>query len=395
METIYLDHAATTPIDPHVLEAMAPYWSEHFGNSASIHSAGRAAAKGLEAARGQVAQVLGCHPTEIIFTSGGTEGDNLAIRGVAWAARHAGRGKHIVTSSVEHHAVSHTVAHLCDQFGFQATFVPVDAHGRVHPDAVAHALRPDTVLISIIYAQNQVGTVQPIAEIGQIARAHGIPFHTDAVQAVGKQSLNVRELGVDLLTLSAHKFYGPKGVGALYARRDLALEPLLTGGGHERGRRPGTVNVAGCVGLATALQLAEQERPQQVARLSRLRDRLIQGILARVPDARLTGHPTQRLADNASFVFRACDGETLLMALDLEGIAASTGSACAIGDPEPSFVLTAMGLSADWAVGSLRLSLGRDTTEAQIERVLEVLPGVVTRVREATATPGGASEEDR
>ncbi len=381
MNTIYLDHAATTPVAPQVITAMAPYWTEIYGNSASIHAFGRAAARGLEAARSQVAQVMGCHPTEVIFTASGTESDNLAIRGVAWAARDAGRGKHIITTTVEHHAVGHTVQQLCDRFGFEATFVPVDRYGQVDPADVRRAIRADTALISVVYANNEVGTIQPIAEIGQIARAHNIPFHTDAVQAAGKLSLDVNALRVDLLTLSAHKFYGPKGVGALYVRREMAFVPPLTGGGHERGRRPGTVDVAGNVGLAVALQLAEEKRGDETNRLARLRDWLIAGVLERVPDARLTGHPTARLADSASFAFRGCDGETLLMALDLAGIAASTGSACTTGDPEPSFVLTAMGLDPDWAVGSLRLSLGRATTGEQIERVLELLPGVVDQVR--------------
>jgi len=383
METVYLDYAATTPVDPQVLEAMAPYWTKVYGNSASIHAFGRAAARGLEAARGQVAQVLGCHPTEIVFTASGTESDNLAIRGTAWAAHDAGWGKHIITTAVEHHAVGHTVAQLRDFFGFDATFVPVDADGRIDPEQVGRAIRADTILISVVYANNEVGTIQPVAEIGRVARAHNIPFHTDAVQAGGKLDLSVKALNVDLLTLSAHKFYGPKGVGALYVRRDTALMPTLTGGGHERGQRPGTVNVAGNVGLATALRLAAEQRESETRRLIELRQRLIGGVLARVPHARLTGHPTQRLADNASFVFRGCDGEALLMALDLAGVAGSTGSACTTGDPEPSFVLTAMGLEPDWAIGSLRLSLGRGTTAEQIDYVLDVLPGVVEKTRAA------------
>jgi cysteine desulfurase len=380
-DSIYLDYAATTPVDPRVVDAMQPYWTEVFGNNASIHSQGRSAAKALESARAQVAGVLGCHPTEVIFTANGTEGNNLAVRGVAFAARNAARGNHLVTSAIEHHAVSHTIDQLRDEFGFEATVVPVDGQGMIDPSHIKQAIRKDTILVSVMYANNEVGTVQPLAEIGRIARTHNIPFHTDAVQASGKLNLNVDHLGADLLTLSAHKFYGPKGVGALFVRRGTMLFPALTGGGQERGLRPGTVNVPGNVGLATALQLIEEKREHEARRLIALRDRLIDGVLSRIPGSRLTGHPTMRLADNASFAFHKCDGEALLMALDLAGIAASTGSACTTGDPEPSFVLTAMGLEPEWAIGSLRLSLGHWTTEEHIERVIEVLPSVVERTR--------------
>jgi cysteine desulfurase len=378
---IYLDYAATTPVDPQVVTAMEPYWTGIFGNSASIHMHGRLAAKGLEAARGQVAEVLNCHPTEIIFSANGTESNNLAVRGVAWAAIQTGRGKHIITTSIEHHAVGHTVEQLCSWFGFEATIVPVDEYGVVDPQDITQAIRDDTILITVMYANNEVGTVQPVVEIGKIAREHNIPFHTDAVQAGGKLDLNVAQLQTDLLTLSAHKFCGPKGAGALYVRRGIALIPALTGGGHERGYRPGTVNVAGNVGLAEALRLAEKERESDTKRLTELRNLLIDGVLTEIPNVILTGHPSRRLADNASFAFQGCDGEALLMALDLAGIAASTGSACTVGDPEPSFVLTAMGLDPDWAIGSLRLSLGRWTTPEDIDQVLEVLPSAVNRTR--------------
>ena len=380
-EYTYLDHAATTPVDRRVVAAMEPYWTEFFGNSASIHTFGRAAAKALESARAKVATVLGCHPTEVVFTASGTEGNNLAIRGVAHASRRASRGNHIITTAIEHHAVDHTVGQLRDEFGFETTILPVNGLGIVDPSDIEQAIRSNTILISVMHANNEVGTIQPVAEIGSIARAHGIPFHTDAVQASGKLSLNVDELGVDLLTLSAHKFYGPKGVGGVYVRRGTTMIPFLTGGEQERGHRPGTVNVAGNVGLAVALQLAEDERENETIRVTRMRDTLIQGVLSRIDDARLTGHPTLRLADSASFAFRDCDGEALLMALDLAGIAAGTGSACATGDPEPSSVLTAMGLKPEWAVGSLRLTLGRWTVDEHIERVLEVLPRAVERVR--------------
>ncbi len=380
-DNIYLDYAATTPVDPRVVTAMEPYWTENHGNSASIHAYGRAAAKGLEAARADVANVLGCHPTEVFFAANGTESNNLAIRGIAFAARKAGRGSHIVTTAIEHHAVGHTVEQLRDEFGFEVTIVPVDKYGLVNPHTVERAIRDDTALISVMYANNEVGTVQPLSQIGEIARSSGIPFHTDAVQAGGKLNLNVDHLKVDLLTLSAHKFYGPKGVGVLYARVGSSLMPVITGGNQERTLRPGTVNVAGNVGLAAALQLAEKERESETARLSELRDRLIEGVLEKIPDTRLTGHPTLRLADNASFVFRDCDGEALLMGLDLAGIAASTGSACTTGDPDPSHVLTAMGLESRWSIGSLRLTLGRWTRREDIERVLDLLPSVVEKTR--------------
>jgi cysteine desulfurase len=378
---IYLDYAATTPVDPRVTAAMEPYWSEVYGNSASIHAYGRAAAKSLEAARGQVADVLGCHPTEIIFTAGGTESDNLAIRGTAWAARMARRGNHIITTPIEHHAVGHTIDQLCDRFNFEVTVVPVDIHGLVDPDEIGRSIRDDTILISVMYANNEVGTIQPLAEISQIARSHNVPLHTDAVQGGGKLDLDVNRLDVDLLTLSAHKFYGPKGIGVLYARRETALASTITGGEQERGRRPGTVNVGGAVGLATALRLAEEERESETSRLAALRDHLINGALARVPDTQLTGHPTERLADNASFVLRGCDGEALILGLDLVGVAASTGAACTTGDPEPSFVLTAMGFEPEWGIGSLRLTLGRWTTREHIDHVLQLLPGVVDEAR--------------
>lgn len=382
VRAIYMDHSATTPVDPRVVEAMLPYFTEIYGNSASIHRFGRAAAKALEESRRTVAAILGCHPTEIVFTGSGTESDNLALRGVAFAQRRAGRGNHLIVSSVEHHAVLNTARQLEEVFGFEVTYLPVDEYGMVDPDAVGRAIRKDTILISVMYANNEVGTIQPIAEIARIARAKGIPFHTDAVQAGGMLDLDVRRLGVDLMTLSAHKFYGPKGVGVLYIRQGTPYLPAITGGGHERGRRAGTVNVAGIVGLATALRLAQEARESENARLRRLRDRLIQGVLERVPDARLTGHPTERLPHHASFVFKGINGEELLLALDVEGIAASTGSACTSGRPEPSEVLLAMGLPHEWAVGSLRLTLGKSNTEEDVDRVLEVLPQAVARLRE-------------
>lgn len=383
--TVYMDHSATTPVDPRVVEAMRPYFTEIYGNSASIHRFGRAAAKALEESRRTVAAILGGHPTEIVFTGSGTESDNLALRGVAFAQRRAGRGNHLIVSSVEHHAVLNTARQLEEVFGFEVTYLPVDEYGMVNPDDVGRAIRKDTVLISVMYANNEVGTIQPIPEIARIARAKGIPFHTDAVQAGGMLDLDVNRLGVDLMTLSAHKFYGPKGVGVLYIRHGTPYLSTITGGGHERGRRAGTVNVAGIVGLATALRLAQEGRESENARLQRLRDRLIRGILERVPDARLTGHPSERLPHHASFAFKGINGEELLLALDVEGIAASTGSACTSGRVEPSEVLLAMGLPHEWAVGSLRLTLGKSNADEDIDYVLEVLPRAIARLREMQA----------
>jgi cysteine desulfurase len=380
---IYLDHAATTPVDVRVLEAMQPYWAEHFGNTSSIHSIGREAQQGLDQARQTVAEVLGCSPQEIIFTGCGTESDNLAVRGVAFAARAAKRGNHLITVPIEHHAVSVTMEQLRDLYGFDVTFVEVDQDGMVDPAAIEQAIRPDTILISVMYANNEVGTVQPLTEIGTIARAHGIPLHTDAVQAGGQLNLNVDRLQVDLLALSAHKFYGPKGVGLLYVRSGIELISALTGGGHERGRRPGTVNVAEIVGLATALKLAQERRETENARVAALRDQLVAGVFERIPEVQLTGHPTRRLPNSASFAVRGVEGETLLMALDLEGICVSTGSACTTGEAEPSHVLLSMGFPRDWALGSLRMTLGHLTTPEDIATVLDVLPRVVGRLRSA------------
>jgi cysteine desulfurase len=377
----YLDHSATTPVDPRVVEAMAPYWSESYGNSESPHAFGQAAAGGLEQARQTAADVLGCRPAEIVFTGSGTEADNLALRGLAWAARQSGRGNHVVTTPIEHRAVGQTVDQLRDLFGFEVTRVPVDGYGQVAPDDLAAAIRPDTVLVSVMAANNEVGTVQRMARIGRVCRERGVVFHTDAIQAAGRIPLEVDDTNVDLLALSAHKFYGPKGVGLLYVRGGTSLVPAITGGAHERGRRPGTVNVAGAVGLATALRLVEEERVAETARLCRLRDRLIEGVLDSIPDSRLTGHPVHRLAHHASFAFRGVEGESVVLGLDVEGIAASSGAACAEGEPEPSFVLTAMGLAPDWSIGSLRLTLGRANDEADVARVLEVLPAVVERLR--------------
>jgi len=378
---IYLDHSATTPVDPRVVEAMALFWRDVFGNTESSHAFGREAASALEGARQTVADVLNCRLSEVVFTSSGTEADNLALRGVAWAAREAGRGNHVVSTPIEHHAVGHTLDQLHDLFDFEVTWVPVDGHGLVDPEAIANAIRPNTVLVSVIMGNNEVGTVQRMVHIGRLCREKDVLFHTDAVQVPGRLPLEPDDMHVDLMALSAHKFYGPKGVGLLYVRSDTDLVPAITGGDHERGRRPGTVNVAGAVGLATALQLAEEERVKESIRLRSLRDTLIEGVLTRIPDSRLTGHPRHRLPHHASFVFLGVEGESIVQALDMERIAASSGAACDQGELEPSPVLEAMGFSPEWGVGSLRLTLGRSNTAEDVTQVLEVLPGVIGRLR--------------
>ena len=374
MNRIYLDHAATTAVSPEVLREMLPYMTECFGNAASIHGTGREAHRALDRARKQVAAVLGAQPQEIYFTSGGSESDNWAVKGVAWAAR--GRGKHVITSAVEHHAVLNACAWL-EGMGFEVTRLPVDALGRVDPDSVARALRPDTVLISVMTANNEIGTLQPIREIGELARSRGVPFHTDAVQAAGHIPVNVEELQVDLLSLSAHKFHGPKGVGVLYVRRGTKLDSLIHGGAQERGLRAGTPNVPGAVGLAKALELAAASLPEYADRVRALRDQLIREIRARIPDAVLNGDPERRLPGNVHFSFPGVDGEALLLRLDLAGIACSGGSACTSGAQEPSHVLTAIGQAPELAKGGLRMTLGEENTPEEIKEVLRVLPEIV------------------
>ena len=378
---VYLDHAATTAVRPEVVEAMLPYWTEFYGNPSSIYRLGREAGRGLNAARQTVADILGASPKEIVFTSCGSESDNLALRGVSLARRALGKGNHIITSPIEHHAIGHTVEQLVKRFGFEATEVPVDRYGMVSPADVEAAIRDDTVLISIMYANNEVGTIQPIAEIGDLARSRRIPFHTDAVQAGGSLPINVDDLNVDLLTLSAHKFYGPKGVGLLYVRKGASLWPTQTGGSQEAKRRAGTENVAFIVGMAKAMELAYGELEAGNQHVSGLRDRLIAGILERTPEVELTGHPTERLPNNASFVIRYVEGEAMLLNLDMQNIWASSGSACTSASLAPSHVLTAMGFPPEIAHGSLRLSLGRENTEADVDYVLDTLPGIIERLR--------------
>ena len=383
-DAIYLDYAATTPLDPRVLEAMMPYLTEKFGNPNSIHAFGREARKAVDEAREKIAALLNCRPSELVFTSGGTESDNLALRGVAAAYRQ--KGNHIVTTAIEHHAVLHTCRALQDE-GFEVTYLPVDEHGLVSPEQVAEAVTDRTILVSIMHANNEIGTMEPLADIVRAVKEKrpDVLVHTDAVQTVGHIPVDVEALGVDLLGFAAHKFYGPKGVGGLFVRRGVKLVPQLTGGGQERNRRSGTENVAGIVGMARALEIAVAEMPTEIPRLQTLRDELINGVLAQIPDSRLNGHPTQRLPHNANFSFFGVEGEALLLQLDLHGIAASSGSACTSGSLEPSHVLLALGLSHEWALGSLRLTLGRFTTRQHIERVLTILPTIVEKLRALTS----------
>jgi cysteine desulfurase len=379
-ERIYLDYAATTPLDPRVLEAMMPYMTEHFGNPNSIHSFGREARRAIDEAREKIAQLLNCQPSEIVFTSGGTESDNLALRGVAEAYRH--KGNHIVTTAIEHHAVLRTCKALEDM-GFFVTYLPVDEHGLVSPEQVAEAVNERTILVSVMHANNEIGTIEPIAEIVRAVKEKrpDTIVHTDAVQTVGHIPVDIQELGVDLLSFSAHKFYGPKGIGGLFVRKGVRLVPQITGGGQERNRRSGTENVAAIVGMAKALELAVEEMPTELPRLQALRDELITGVLSRIPETRLNGHPTLRLPHNANFSFRGIEGEALLLQLDLNGIAASSGSACSSGSLEPSHVLLALGLDYELAIGSLRITLGRFTTREHILRLLDLLPKVVEKLR--------------
>ena len=381
---IYMDHAATTPVRAEVLEAMLPYFGENFGNPSSIYTLAQDARKAVDESRETVAQILGARMSEIVFTSGGTESDNAALKGVAFALRHV--GNHIITSSVEHHAVLHT-CHQLEQFGFEVTYLPVDRYGLVDPDDVGRAITDKTVLISVMLANNEIGTIEPVSEISHVvkeeARRHSrtIVVHTDAVQAAGLLELDVKSLGVDMLSLSAHKFEGPKGVGALYIKRGTPFETQQMGGGQERQRRSGTENLPGIVGLAEALRLATEERERVAPRCVHLRDKIIAGIHEMVDRAQLNGHPTLRLPNNVNFSFEAVEGEPILLGLDFSGICASSGSACSSASLEPSHVLLAIGLQADQAQGSLRITLGRNNTEDDVDYLLSVLPGLVNKLR--------------
>lgn len=381
MDRIYLDNAATTAVSQPVMEAMLPYYMQVYGNPSSIHSTGRDAKKAVERARRQVAAALGCGAQEVYFTAGGSESDNWAIKGAAFA--HQDKGKHIITTQIEHHAVLHTCQWL-ETLGWEVTYLPVDAEGFVTAAQVENALRPDTVLVSVMAANNEIGTLEPIAEIGALCHARGVLFHTDSVQAVGAIPLDVEALQVDMLSLSGHKFHGPKGIGALYIRKGVKLDSLIHGGAQERGHRAGTENLPGIVGLGKAIELAEENLAENAARMTFLRNRLMSGLQAAIPDMRINGTLEKRLPNNVNVSFSGIEGEAVLLRLDLEGIAASSGSACTAGSLDPSHVLTAIGLSRDEAKGSLRLTLGTDTTQADIDEVVAKLPGIVENLRAMT-----------
>jgi cysteine desulfurase len=378
MRRIYLDHAATTPTRPEVVKAMLPFFTHAFGNPSSIYSYGREARGAVEEARTKVAELIGARSEEIVFTSGGTEADNYALKGVAYANKH--KGNHIITTSIEHNAVME-VCKFLEARGFRITRLPVDKYGLVDPDEAKRAITDKTILISVMHANNEVGTIEPVEEIGTIAREAGVYFHSDAVQTVGHIPVKVDKLKVDLLAISGHKLYGPKGVGALYFREGAKLVPLMHGGEQEKRRRAGTENVPAIVGLGRAVELAGQEIGREAERLVYLRDKLIKGLREKIDHIRLNGHPTRRLPNNVNVSVDFVEGESLLLNLDLEGICASTGSACSSASPEPSHVLLALGVPPEQAYGSLRFTLGRENTEADVERVLEVLPGIVARLR--------------
>ena len=390
MKKIYFDHSATTPVHPEVAVSMMEYMTEKFGNPSSVHFFGRETRKAVDEARGKLAALLAAEPNEIFFTSGGTESDNLALKGVAYANRK--KGNHIITTAIEHHAILHTCEYLAKQ-GFKITYLPVDKYGMVSVDSVKAAITDQTILITVMFANNEVGTIQPIREIGKLAREKGIYFHTDATQVVGNYPINVKEDNIDLLTLSGHKFNAAKGAGALYVRRGVRVEALQHGGGHERNMRAGTENVPGIVGLGKAAEIAKHAMKEKVANMQKLRDKLIAGVMETIPHTQLNGHPTERMPGNANFSFYFIEGESLLLNLDLKGIAASSGSACTSGSLDPSHVLLAMGLTHEVAHGSLRLTLGLGNTEADVDYCLEVLPGIVQRLRDMSPLYGSAAHE--
>lgn len=389
MQNVYLDNAATTKVLPEVVEAMLPYFSEYYGNPSSLHSFARAAYKGLDEARATVAWALNAKKDEIIFTGGGSEGDNMILRGIA--AAYKKKGKHIITSAVEHHAVLHTLEAMEREGVAEVTFLPVDEYGRVSAEQVEAAICPDTILVSIMFANNEVGTIMPIAEIGAVCRKAGVLFHTDAVQAVGHIPVDVEKMNIDLLTLTAHKFHGPKGVGAIYVKKGVRMPALVLGGGQERNKRAGTENVAGIVGLATALRYQVENMEQNTQRMLVLRDRLLFGIPSSIADVKLNGHPTERLPNNVNYSISFIEGESILLKLDLNGIAASSGSACTSGSLDPSHVLLAMGMTHEVAHGSLRLTLSEFTTPEEIDYVLEVLPPIIENLRAMSPLYKGGS----
>jgi len=382
MSDVYLDHAATTPVDEKVLKAMQPYFGDIFGNPSSVHTFGQRADAALQKARRSMAEAIGCQPKEVIFTSCGSESDNLALRGAALAAREQGKGTHILISEVEHHAVTHTAQQLERSFGFELDYIPVDKHGEVDPESVAERIRPDTILVSIIHANNEIGTLNPISKISTLCRERDVLIHTDAVQGAAHFPLKMDDLKVDMLSIGAHKFYGPKGVGALYVREGTPLIPVQTGGSQEFGKRAATENLPFIVGMAEALQMAYEEADQRLKHTQKLRDRVISNVLGAIPDSTLTGHPERRLPNHASFAFQGLDGNLLVSALDVEGFACSSGSACKTGNPEPSSVLLSMGYDRGWAKGSLRVTVGKDTHQNEVDAFLDVLPLVVKRLRE-------------
>jgi cysteine desulfurase len=379
---VYLDHNASTPVHPEVIAAMLPYFGERFGNASSVHSFGREAREGLDTAREQIAHFLRVGQEEVVFTSGGTESDNLAIKGVAMARRQG----HIITSQIEHHAVLRTCQSLEAQ-GFAVTYLPVDGHGMVDPDDVRRNLRADTILVSVMHANSEIGTVEPVREIGTIVRERGIPFHVDAVQTFGKLPMDVDGCSVDLLSFSGHKIYGPKGVAGLYIRKGTRMAAIQHGGEHERRRRAGTENVPGIVGLGKAVEVRAREMGEEAVRLTVLRNRLWEGISARLPEVRLNGHPTQRLPGTCNMGFRHVESESIVLGLDLKGVAVSAGSACTSGNVEPSYVLVAMGVPVDWAMGAVRCSLGRSTTAEDIDYVIEATVPLVEKLR--SLSPAG------
>lgn len=379
MNKIYFDNAATTPVRKEVVDAMLPYFTENFGNPSSVYQIAQINKKAVDDSRETIAKAIGAQANEIFFTSGGSEADNWAIKGIALA--HRNKGNHIITTKIEHHAVLHTCEFL-EKNGFEVTYLDVDENGMVHPEDVEAAIKETTILISIMYANNEIGTINPIKEIGAIAKAHKIPFHTDAVQAIGQVRIDVKDENIDLLSLSGHKINGPKGMGVLYIRRGLKIENLIHGGAQERGRRAGTENVAGIVGLAKAMEIAYTDFDAKIEKMTALRDKLIKGLLENIPYTKLNGHPTMRLANNSNIGVEYVEGESLLLLLDMNGIAGSSGSACTSGSLDPSHVLLAIGVPHERAHGSIRFTLGSQNTEEEIDKVIEVMPAIVQRMRD-------------
>ncbi|MDO4288861.1 MAG: cysteine desulfurase NifS [Eubacterium sp.] len=391
MKRIYLDNAATTPVDPRVLEEMLPYFSEKFGNPSSVYLEGREARRAVEAARLQLAQAINADPKEIYFTAGGSESDNWAIKGVAM--KNKKRGNHIITTAIEHHAVLHTCEYLEKQ-GFEVTYLPVDDKGLISLEDLKNAIRDETILVSVMFANNEIGTVEPIKEIGEIVKAKGIIFHTDAVQAFGNVPIDVKDLNVDLMSISSHKVYGPKGIGALYIRKGVPIDSLIHGGAQERRRRAGTENTASIVGFGKAAELASTELEKNIDHMKTLRDALIAGVMEKIPQVRLNGHPEKRLPGNANFCFDYIEGESILLSLDLVGVAGSSGSACTSGSLDPSHVLLAIGLPAGIAHGSLRLTIGKSTTLEDIQYVVDNLVVIIERLRKMSPIDANTPIDD-